>query len=65
MFQVVLLFRKYEFVVVYKPNRTHVVANAISRLPDTIKPTNVLDQTIDATLLHLQPIWLEEIKDYL
>jgi hypothetical protein len=44
MFQVVLLFQKYEFVVVYKPNHTHVVANAISRLPNTIKPTNVLDQ---------------------
>jgi hypothetical protein len=53
MFQVVLLFWKYEFVVVYKPNCTHVVANAIFGLPDTIKPTNVLDQTIDAILLHL------------
>jgi hypothetical protein len=60
-----LPFLEYEFTVVYKPSRTHVVANALSRLPNTTKPTRVLDQTIDVTLFMLQPIWLEEVKNCL
>jgi hypothetical protein len=28
------LFLKYELKVLYKPSRTHVVANALSILPD-------------------------------
>lgn len=63
MFQVVL-FQEYESAIVCKPNHIHVVANAIFRLLETIKLINVLDQTIDVALLHLQPIWLEEIRDY-
>jgi hypothetical protein len=65
MFQVVLLFREYEFAIVCKPNHIHVVANVIFRLLDTIEIINVLDQTIDVALLRLQLIWLEEIKYYL
>jgi hypothetical protein len=54
-----LLFLKYESTVVYKLGRTHVVANALFKLVlDTTKPIGVLDQTIDATLFMLQPIWL-------
>jgi hypothetical protein len=63
MFQVVLLFQEYGFVIVCKPNHIHVVANAIFRLLDTIKLINVLDQTIDVALLHLQPIGPKEIKN--
>ncbi len=29
-----LLFFKYEFTIVYKPNRTHVVVDVLSRLPN-------------------------------
>ncbi len=29
-----LLFLKYDFIVVYKPSITHVIANALSRLPN-------------------------------
>jgi hypothetical protein len=31
----------------YKPNKTHVVANALSRLLNITKPTSVLNQTIN------------------
>ncbi len=60
-----LLFLEYEFIVVYKLGHTHVVANALSRLLDTIEPTGVPDQTIDTTLFMLQLVWLEEVKNYL
>jgi hypothetical protein len=38
-----LLFLEYEFIVVYKPSRTHVVANVLSRLLDSSKPLGVLN----------------------
>jgi hypothetical protein len=44
-----LLFFKYEFILVYKPGRTHVV-DVLSRLPNSSKPLRVLDQTVDASL---------------
>jgi hypothetical protein len=34
-----LLFLEYEFTIAYKPNITHVVANALSRLRDITEPT--------------------------
>jgi hypothetical protein len=45
----------------YKLGCTHVVANALFRLLDTIVPY----QIIDAALFILQPIWLEKVKSYL
>ncbi len=30
-----LLFLKYEFTIVYKPSRTHVVVNVLSILPNS------------------------------
>jgi hypothetical protein len=36
------LFLEYDFTIVYKPGRTHEVANALSRLPDIRKPIGVL-----------------------
>ncbi len=32
-----LLFSKYEFTVVYKLGKTHVIANVLSKLPDSSK----------------------------
>jgi hypothetical protein len=62
----VTIFFKYEFIVVYKLRCTHVIIDALSRLvPDTTKLIRVPNQTINATLFMLQPIWLEEIKSYL
>jgi hypothetical protein len=48
-----LLFLEYYFIVVYKPNITHVVANALSRLPNITKPTGLHDQTIYASLFYI------------
>jgi len=39
-----LLFLEYDFTIVYKPSRTHVIANALSRLLDIIESTCVFDQ---------------------
>jgi hypothetical protein len=39
-----LLFLEYDFTVVYKLGKTHVIADALSRLPDSIKPTCVPNQ---------------------
>jgi hypothetical protein len=36
-----LLFLEYEFIVVYKPSKTHVVANALSKLLDSVEPLGV------------------------
>jgi len=47
-----LLFFEYDFTIVYKPCKTHVVANALSRLLDNTKPTSLLDQTTDASLFY-------------
>jgi len=33
-----LLFLKYEFTIVYKLGKRHVVADVLSRLPDNLKP---------------------------
>jgi hypothetical protein len=47
-----LLFLEYDFTVVYKPSRTHVVVNTLLRLPNTIEPTGVFDQTTNASLFY-------------
>ncbi len=38
-----LLFLKYDFTIMYKPSRVHVVGDALSRLLNITKPTGVLD----------------------
>jgi hypothetical protein len=44
------LFLEYDCIVVYKPNRTHVVIDGLLRLSDSLEPTSVFDQTIDVSL---------------
>jgi hypothetical protein len=51
-----LLFLEYEFTVVYKHGRTHVVVDVLSRLPDNLDPLGVPDQTVDASLFFVKPI---------
>jgi hypothetical protein len=53
-----LLFLKYEFIVVYKPSKTHVVANVLSKLPNSSKPLGVPNQTLDASLFSIELIWM-------
>ncbi len=41
-----LLFFKYEFIVVYKHGRTHVVVDVLSKLLDSSKPLGILHQIV-------------------
>jgi hypothetical protein len=60
-----LLFLEYEFTINYKPSRTHVVADVLFGLLDSSKPLGILDQTIDASLFSIEPIWMQEVKSNL
>jgi hypothetical protein len=61
----VIIFKKYEFIVVYKLQCTHVVANGLSKLPNSIKPMEIFNQFVDVTLFHMQLVWLKEVKEFL
>jgi hypothetical protein len=50
---------------VYKPGRTHVIIDALSRLLDIIEPTCVPNQTIDASLFYTKLEWLKDVKEFL
>jgi len=60
-----LLFLEYDFIIVYKPDIIHVIANVLSRLLDSTKPTGVFDQTIDASLFYIGLEWLNDVKEFL
>jgi hypothetical protein len=60
-----LLFLEYDFTVVYKPNKTHVITNALSRLLDITKPIGVLDQTTYASLFYIELEWLKDVEEFL
>jgi hypothetical protein len=53
-----LLFMEYDFKIVYKPGRFHLMANVLNRLPNQTEPIGVLDQTYDVHLFTSQPKWL-------
>jgi len=56
-----LLFLEYDFTIMYKPSRIHVVVDALSRLLNITKPTCVPNQTIDVSLFYTKPKWLNDI----
>jgi hypothetical protein len=41
---------EYDFKIVYKHGRSHLMADALNILPNHTKPIGVLDQTCDAHL---------------
>jgi hypothetical protein len=49
-----LLFLKYDFTVMYKPRKTHVSIDALSKLPYIKEPTSVLNQTTNASLFYIE-----------
>jgi hypothetical protein len=53
--RLLLLFLEYDFTGIYKLGKTHVIVDALSRLPDTIGPIGVSEQTIDANLFFIEP----------
>jgi hypothetical protein len=60
-----LLFLEYDFIVLYEPSRTLVVADALLRLLAITKPLGVPDQTIDASLFYTYPKLLKDKKEFL
>jgi hypothetical protein len=60
-----LLFLEYDFIIVYKPSKTHAVANALSRPPNIKEPIGVFDQTIDASMFYIKLEWLNDVKEFL
>ncbi len=60
-----LLFLEYDFKIVYKLSRSHLMANALIGLPNHIEPIVVPDQTYDVRLFTLQSEWLQNVHEYL
>jgi hypothetical protein len=60
-----LLFLEYDFTMVYKLGKIHVVVDALSRLPNITKPISVFDQTTNASLFYIEPKWLNDVKAFL
>jgi hypothetical protein len=56
-----LLFLGYDSIVVYKLSRIHVVANVLSRLPNTTKPIRMLNQTPNVNIFYTEPKWLDDV----
>ncbi len=48
----------------YKLNKTHVVAYALSRLLNNIELTSVPNKTTYASLFYTWPEWLNDVKDF-
>jgi hypothetical protein len=48
-----LLYLEYDFKIVCKHGRSHLMANALNRLPNQVKLIGVPNQTIDAHLFTL------------
>jgi hypothetical protein len=60
-----LSFFEYNFIVLYKLGRTHVVTNSLSRLPVTTKPIGVPNQITYANLFYIEPEWLNDAREFL
>jgi hypothetical protein len=53
---------EYDFIIVYKLRKNHVVANVLSRLLDVIEPSKVLEQTTNASLFFIELEWLNDVR---
>ncbi len=60
-----LLFLEYDFKIIYKPSRSHLMVDALSRLPNQIKLVGIPNQTCDTHMFILQPKWLHNVYEYL
>ena len=64
-----LLLQEYDFEDVYKPGRSHVMANHLSRIDSGEEPSGIQDQFPDASLfmVHVQPFedWRAPFIEYL
>jgi hypothetical protein len=57
----VLLFMEYDFKIIYKHGRSHLMVDALSRLPNHTKLVGVPHQTYDACVFTFQPKWLQSV----
>jgi len=57
----VLLFMEYDFKIIYKHGRSHLMADALSRLPNHTKLVGVPHQTYDVRVFTFQPKWLQSV----
>jgi hypothetical protein len=53
---------EYDFIIVYKLSKNHVVANVLSKLRDVIEPSRVLEQTTNASLFFIELEWLNDVR---
>ena len=60
-----LLFLEFDFKVIYKPDKIHGVADALSRNEGAEPATGIPNQTTDAQLFSMQLDWIHPIIDYL
>ncbi len=65
MIKGLLLFLEGDFKIVYKLNRSYLMADTLSRLPNQVESVGILDQTTDVCLFTLQLEWLQNVYDYL
>jgi hypothetical protein len=56
-----LTILEYDFKIIYKLGRSHLMVDALNRLTNQIELIGVLDQTYDAHLFTLQPEWLHNV----
>ncbi len=56
---------EYDFKIVYKPSRSHLMAYALNILLNQKEHVGVPDQTCDCHMLTLQPKWLQNVYEYL
>lgn len=60
------MFYEYDFIIVYKHEKSHWVANALSKLPNgETTRGGVEDHNTDANLFYMQSKWLVDIINYL
>ncbi len=60
-----LLFLEYDFEIVYKPGRSHLMADTLSTSPNQIETIGIPNQRCDAHMFTLQPKWLQSVYKYL
>ncbi len=56
---------EYDFIVVYKSGKIHVVVDVLFRLLNTTKPIGGVEQTTDASLFFIEPKWLNDVRNFL
>jgi len=62
---VVTIFLEYDLIVVYKPNKTHVIVDVLSKLPNVTKPLRIPEQTTNVNFFFTKPEWLNDVKMFL